>query len=113
MAEVGLFQQEATVIYQDNQPAIHIMTNRGMMPNKSKAMDIRVMSARNKVEDGKVLPVYINTLKMLADMGTKALDEKQFVFLRDLANGYALVRLSRENAQLPAMVISAQELSSA
>ena len=113
MAEVGLFQQKATVIYQDNQPAIHIMTNRGIMPNKSKAMDIRVMSARNKVEDGKVFPIYTNTLKMLADMGTKALDEKQFVFLRDLANGYALVRLSRENVMLPAMVISFQELSPA
>jgi hypothetical protein len=113
MGEVGLFQQEPTVIYQDNQPAIHIMTNRGIMPNKSKAMDIRVMSARNKVEDGKVFPIYTNTLKMLADMGTKALDEKQFVFLRDLANGYALVRLSRESVVLPAMVISFRELSPA
>jgi hypothetical protein len=71
------------------------------------------MSARNKVEDGKVFPVYTNTLKMLVDMGTKALDEKQFVFLRDLANGYALVRLSRESVVLPAMVISFQELSPA
>jgi hypothetical protein len=110
MAEVGLFQQEATVIYQDNMPAIQIMTNRGSLPNKSKAMDIRVMSARNKVEDGKVLPVYVKTLGMLADIGTKALDEKQFVFLRDLANGYALVRASGGVVDLPSLVISAMEL---
>ena len=110
MAEVGLFQQEPTVIYQDNQPAIQIMTNRGSLPNKSKAMDIRVMSARNKVEDRKVLPVYVNTLKMWADIGTKALDEKQFVFLRDLANGYALVRARGGVVDLPSLVISAMEL---
>ena len=110
MAEVGLFQQEPTVVYQDNMPAIQIMTNRGSLPNRSKAMDIRVLSARNKVEDGKILPVYVNTLKMLADIGTKALDERQFVFLRDLMNGYALVRASQTGATLPVMVISAMEL---
>ena len=110
MAEVGLFQQEPTVIYQDNQPAIQIMMNRGSLPNKSKAMDIRVMSARNKVEDRKVLPIYVSTLGMLADIGTKALDEKQFVFLRDLANGYALVRARGDVVDLPSLVISAMEL---
>ena len=68
------------------------------------------MSARNKVEDGKVLPVYVKTLGMLADIGTKALDEKQFVFLRDLANGYALVRASGGVVDLPSLVISAMEL---
>ena len=29
---------------------------------------------------------------MIADLGTKLLPEDQFVFLRDLMNGYALVR---------------------
>jgi hypothetical protein len=72
MAEVGLFQQEPTVIYQDNQPAIQIMMNRGSLPNKSKAMDIRVMSARNKVEDRKVLPVYVSTLSQPPSMFCKA-----------------------------------------
>ena len=110
MAEVGLFQQEPTIIYQDNMPAIQIMTNRGSLPNKSKAMDIRVMSARNKVEDKKVIPIYVSTLEMLADLGTKALDEKQFVFLRDLANGYALVQARGDVADLPSLIISAAEL---
>ena len=110
MAEVGLFQQEPTIIYQDNMPAIQIMTNRGSLPNKSKAMDIRVMSARNKVEDKKVIPIYVSTLEMLADIGTKALDEKQFVFLRDLANGYALVQARGDVADLPSLIISAAEL---
>ena len=47
---------------------------------------------------------------MLTDIGTKALDEKQFVFLRDLANGYALVRASGGVVDLPSLVISAMEL---
>jgi hypothetical protein len=97
----------------DNMPAIQIMTNRnrGSLPNKStKAMDVRVMSTRNKVKDGKALPVYVKTLEMLADIGTKALDEKQFVFLRDLANGHALVRASGGVVDLPSLVISAMEL---
>ena len=32
---------------------------------------------------------------MVADLGTKSLSTKQFVFLRDLMNGYALVRASK------------------
>ena len=34
-------------------------------------------------------------LRSRADVGTKALPEKQFVFCRDVLNGYALVRASR------------------
>ena len=35
------------------------------------------------------------TLSMVADLGTKSLSTKQFVFLRDVMNGYALVRASK------------------
>ena len=52
----------------------------------------------------------MSTLEMVADIGTKVLDEKQFVFLRDLANGYALMRASNECAELPALVVSIEEL---
>ena len=55
--------------------------------------------------------MYTSTLKMVADLGTKALDEKQFVFLRDLVNGYALVRASGVNVKLPALVIAVAEIS--
>ena len=36
---------------------------------------------------------------MIADLGTKSLSTKQFVFLRDVMNGYALVRASRAGKQ--------------
>ena len=105
MAEMGLFQEEPTTIYQDNKPAIQIMMNRGSLPNKSKAMDIRVLSARNKVEDGQVVPKYVDTLNMLADIGTKALEPKQFTFLRDLMNGYAIYYAHHPEMNVPAMVV--------
>ena len=88
-AEVGLKQTEPTVIYQDNQSAIRIAMNRGSLAKKTRAMEIRVFSIRNKIEDMKVVPIYLETSKMLADIGTKALDSKVFCALRDVMCGYA------------------------
>jgi len=89
MAEVGLFQEKPTIVYQDNQPAIHISMNRGALSKKTRAMDMRVLTVRNKIEDGKVIPIYLKTSLMVADIGTKALDRSTFEFLRDLLCGYA------------------------
>jgi hypothetical protein len=50
---------------------------------------LKVLTLRNKVEDLKVVPIYLNTLDMLADIGTKALDPKTFCRLRDMLCGYA------------------------
>jgi hypothetical protein len=38
----------------------------------------------------KVIPVYCETLMMLADIGTKALEPTRFEILRDAMMGYAL-----------------------
>jgi len=89
MAEIGLRQEEPTVLWQDNQSAITIAMNRGSLAKKSRAMDVRVLSIRNKIEDMKVVPHYLSTEKMIADIGTKALDPKQFCLLRDKLCGYA------------------------
>ena len=89
MAEVGLHQERPTIIYQDNQPAIHISMNRGALSKKTRAMDMRVLTVRNKIEDGKVIPIFLKTSLMVADIGTKALDRSTFEFLRDLLCGYA------------------------
>jgi hypothetical protein len=90
MKEVGLEQLEPTVIYQDNQAAIQIANNRGALAKKTRAMDMRTLTVRNKIEDMKVIPVYLETLKMLADIGTKALDPARFEILRDLMTGYGV-----------------------
>ena len=91
MQEVGLCQDGPTLIYQDNQPAIQISMNRGALSKKTRAMSMRVLSVRNKIEDAKVIPVYLPTDLMTADIGTKALDSVTFAFHRDRLCGYVEV----------------------
>jgi hypothetical protein len=91
MSEVGLHQQLPTVIYQDNMAAIQIAMNRGALAKKTRAMSTRTLSVRNKVEDGKAIPIYLNTLDMVADIGTKALDATTFERHRDVMTGYTVV----------------------
>jgi hypothetical protein len=89
MKEIGLEQVNPTVIWQDNQAAIQIAMNRGSLSKKTRAMEIRVFSVRNKIEDMKVVPIYLKTELMLADIGTKALEPGIFTSLRDQLCGYA------------------------
>ena len=113
MAEIGCFQEEPTLMYQDCSPAVSVANDRGSLAKKSKAMDIRVFAIRNKIEDHQIMLKLISTVEMVADLGTKALDQKKFVFFRDVMNGYALARASTTTAtrSLPAMVITKSELS--
>jgi hypothetical protein len=90
MKEIGLTQTGPTIIYQDNQAAIQIANNRGALAKKTRAMEMRTLTVRNKVEDMKVIPVYCDTSKMFADIGTKALDPTRFEVLRDAMTGYGL-----------------------
>jgi hypothetical protein len=91
LKEIGLEQQEPTIIFQDNQAAIQISMNRGSLSKKTRAMEVRVFSVRNKIEDMKVVPIYLKTGLMLADLGTKVLDPALFIFLRDQLCGYAQI----------------------
>ena len=62
--------------------------NRGALAKKTRAMDLRVMTIRNKVEDMKVVPLYLRNSEMIVDIGTKALEPKLFTYLRDELCGY-------------------------
>ena len=104
MSEMGLEQSKATVIYQDNEAAIQIALNRGSLSKQSRHMERQILTARNKVEDHQIKPVYVTTEEMIADIGTKALPDKQFAYLRDKMNGYALVKLNHPNYKLPPYV---------
>ncbi len=86
--EIGLRAEGPTILYQDNQSAIQIAMNRGSLSKKTRAMEVRVLAVRNKVEDMKVVPIYLETKSMLADIGTKSLEPKPFISLRDQAFGY-------------------------
>ena len=96
MAEIGLKQDGPTLIYQDNRAAIQIAMNRGSLSKKTRAMEIKTLTVRNKIEDMKVVPIYIETTKMVADIGTKALDPRQFEALRDVLCGYAIHRVHEQ-----------------
>jgi hypothetical protein len=89
MDEVGLRQKGPTNLYQDNKAAIQIAMNRGSLSRKTRGTDLKVLTIRNKVEDLKVVPIYLNTKEMLVNLGTKALDPKPFCGLRDVLTGYA------------------------
>jgi hypothetical protein len=89
MAEVGLEQNGPTILYQDNMAAIQVAMNRGSLSRKTRGTELRVLTYRNKVEDLKVVPIYPKTTSMLADIGTKALDPKLFIYLRGILMGYA------------------------
>ena len=104
MCEMGLEQKEATVIYQDNEAAIQIAINRGALSKQSRHIDRRVLASRNKIEDGEVIPKYCMTAKMLADIGTKALPDSQFAYLRDLINGYTIVAKHHPTYPMPSYV---------
>ena len=96
MEEIGLEQLHPTTIFQDNQAAIQIANNRGALAKKTRAMDMRTLAVRNKIEDMKVVPVYLETAKMLADIGTKALDPNRFEMLRDLITGYGVLEAMKQ-----------------
>ena len=87
---------EPTIIYQDNQAAIQIANNRGTLAKKTRAMEMRTLTIRNKIEDIKVIPLYCGTLNMLADLGTKALDPARFEILRDAITGYGVLEAWRQ-----------------
>ena len=92
MKEIGLAQPGPTIIFQDTQASIQIAMNRGSLSKKTRAMDLRVFSVRNKIEDMQVVPIYLETKMMLADIGTKALDPAQFTSLRDQLCGYEKIQ---------------------
>ncbi len=89
MAEVGLEQKGSTILYQDNMAAIQVAMHRGSLSRKTRGTELRVLTYRNKVEDLKVVPIYLKTSDMVADIGTKALDPKLFIRLRDMMMGYS------------------------
>ena len=71
---------------------MQVAENRGSLAKRSKAIDIRVFSIRNRIEDDEVQLKLISTLKMIADCGTKALERSQCEVCRDVLNGYALAK---------------------
>ena len=92
------------IIGVDNEAAIQISLNRGALSKQSRHIERKILTARNKIEDHETMPTYLDTRDMVADIGTKALPDKQFIYLRDKLNGYSLVKKHRPSYKLPAYV---------
>jgi hypothetical protein len=105
MEEMHLGQDKPTVIYQDNEAAIMIAMNRGSLSGQSRHIDRKVLTCRNKIEDGNIVPKYLETAKMIADIGTKAFGDKQFAYLRDMLTGYSLVKEHHPSYSLPTYIV--------
>ena len=105
MQEGGMYQQAPSRIYQDNEANIKVLENRGSLSSKTRHIEMNVLSARNKVEDQLVKPVYKFTGRMAADFGTKGLPDEAFKICRDVINGYGLVKKWHPDRKIPGMVI--------
>ena len=111
MAELGMYQGEPTIVYGDNEAQQKIANNRGSLGPTSRAMSLKTLSARNRIEDHEVRTEWIPTSEMIADIGTKSLPPSQFAKLRDLLNGYSLVAAAYPNKKMPEMVNSGSKES--
>jgi hypothetical protein len=106
LTELGMRPDDPTKIYCDNQACIQIANNRGSLGMASRAMELRTLSLRNRIEDHQVETEYCDTTIQVGDQGTKALSENPFVRLRDVMNGYALVRAAYPEKELSPLVYS-------
>ena len=99
-----------TIIYEDCQPAIAVAEGDRNLASKTKHLELRTWKLRERIDDQEIILHFCGTVNMLADIGTKALGVKPFEYLRDLMNGYAIVRLKHRGVSLPVLVICLVDL---
>lgn len=83
LSDLGFPQEEATVIYEDNQACIK-MSENPVHHKKSKHINMRYYFVRDKVEEGEIKLIYIPTAEQLADLLTKPLLRLRLTYLRDI-----------------------------
>jgi hypothetical protein len=78
LSELGFPQRDATVLYEDNQSAIHMVNGRGSF-QKSKHVNVKYHYTRDLIKKGLVNVVYCKTSDMRADILTKGLSKGKHV----------------------------------
>jgi hypothetical protein len=81
--EMDYEQEEATLIYEDNQGTIKFTSN-SIEPGRTKHIDVRYHFVRDNREKNIVKFEYKDTKNMIADILTKGLPKEQFVKLRTM-----------------------------
>ncbi|KAJ9536225.1 hypothetical protein OSB04_un000591 [Centaurea solstitialis] len=85
-------------IYCDSKSAIAISANP-VQHSKTKHIDIRYHFLKDNVEKQNIELYFVNTEYQLADLFTKALDEKRFKFLISRLDGSGMLRYRGSNSQ--------------
>ena len=85
--DLGYKQDQATVIYEDNQGCIALSENP-VLHKRTKHIDIRYHFTRERVESGEIALRYVATEHQLADLLTKALSSQRVASLRKQVLGY-------------------------
>jgi hypothetical protein len=80
LSETGLYFDEPTKIYEDNQAAIALTKNPGN--GKVKYLELNMAAIREQIEDGIIEVLYINTTLNIADFFTKPLVGELFYRFR-------------------------------
>mgnify|MGYP002046137957 FL=1 len=110
VGELGFKIEEPTTLYQDNQATIKVAEGHSTSGSsggaKARHILIRVAKLSEYITDKEIELTYCRTVQMLADLGTKFHNVKVFEFLRDMANGYALVRARNDGYRLPDLVVT-------
>jgi hypothetical protein len=110
MSELGFNVDAPTRIWQDCMPAIQVAEGERNMTANTRHMSLRIWKIRERLDMQQIELAWCSTRDQQADFGTKSLLTRPFVYLRDNANGYALVRLFYPERPMPAAVISYAEL---
>ncbi|KAJ9556343.1 hypothetical protein OSB04_010957 [Centaurea solstitialis] len=93
-------------IYCDSKSAIAISANP-VQHSKTKHIDIRYHFLKDNVEKENIELYFVNTEYQLADLFTKALDEKRFKFLISRLDGSGMLRYRGSNGQGGVFEVSA------
>jgi hypothetical protein len=84
LKELGLLQNERSIIWEDNQGCIKLAENE-VVHGRSKHIDIRYHFVRERVRVIKDVDLkYCPTNNMVADIMTKPLDREKFLRFRNI-----------------------------
>ena len=83
LSDLGFPQTGPTVIYEDNKSAINLV-NAPAITRKSRHIHIRHHFIRDLVKQGILIIKHLPSAYMTADLLTKPLGPKMFIFLRDI-----------------------------
>lgn len=80
--ELKIIEDSPTTIYCDNQSAIKLATNERSV-HTVRHIGVRAAYTREKVQEGEIVIKHVRTDDNVADMLTKPLATKRFLFLRN------------------------------